>query len=82
MITLDLPPQIEMQIIEIAKQQNMSIDDYILLATQEKLAQDKQQDNPLENMYEALGFRPLATSPNAKTVTNEYINELREKYGI
>lgn len=32
MITLDLPPQVEMQIIEIAKNRNVSIDDFVEIA--------------------------------------------------
>lgn len=78
---IDLPPQIETQIIEIAKQQNISIDEYVLLAVQEKLAQEKPQPT-LEEKYEFLGFRPLPSPPNAQVITNEYINELREEYGI
>lgn len=81
MIPLDLPPQVEMQIIQIAQSQNISIDDYILSAVQEKLAQDKSKPS-LEEMYEFIGFRPLPSPPNPQVITNEYVNELREQYGI
>lgn len=77
---IDLPPQIETQIIQIAKQQNISIDEYVLLAVQEKLA--KEQEKELEKMYDFLGFRPLPSPPNPQVITNDYINELREEYGI
>lgn len=53
----------------------------MLLAVQEKLVQDKPKPS-LDEMYEFLGFRPLPSPPNAQVITNEYINELREEYGI
>lgn len=55
MIALDLPPQVEMRIIQSAKIQNISIDEYVLSAVQEKLTQDKSQPT-LEEMYEFIGF--------------------------
>lgn len=76
---IDLPPQIETQIIEIAKQQNISIDEYVLLAVQEKLAQDKSQPS-LDEMYEFLGLNLFTTGTH--TITNDYVNELRERYDI
>lgn len=79
---LDLPPQVKMHmIVQIAQSQNISVDDYILSAVQEKLAQDKPKPT-LEEMYEFIGFRPLPSPPNSQVITDEYINELREQYGI
>ncbi|STZ08240.1 Uncharacterised protein [Moraxella caprae] len=41
MIALDLPPQVETQIVQIAKQQNMSASDY-LVSMAEKLVAEQQ----------------------------------------
>lgn len=81
MIILDLPPQVEMQIIEIAKAQNMSANDYLVSMAKEIVAQ-KEHELSLDEMYEVLGFQPLPSPPNAQLITNDYINELREQYGI
>lgn len=81
MIILDLPPQVEMQIIEIAKAQNMSANDYLVSMAKEIVAQ-QQQEPSLDEMYEVLGFRPLSSPPNAQVITDDYINELREQHGI
>lgn len=80
MIALDLPPQIEMQIVQIAKEQNISVNDYLVSMAKEIIAQ--KQEAELEKMYEFLGFRPLPSPPNPQVITNDYINELREEYGI
>lgn len=61
---IDLPPQIETQIIEIAKQQNISIDEYVLLAVQEKLAKEPKVD--YDKLYKLSGVRPLPSPPNHK----------------
>lgn len=79
---IDLPSQIQTQIIEIAKQQNISIDEYVLLAVQEKLAKEQNDDIDDDEFYHLTGIRPLPSRPNAQVITNEYINELREEYGI
>lgn len=80
---IDLPPQIETQIIQIAKQQNISIDEYVLLAVQEKLAKEQEpKEIDDDEFYQLTGIRPLPSRPNAQVITNEYINELREEYGI
>lgn len=81
MIMLDLPPQVEMQIIEIAKAQNMSANDYLVSMAKEIVAQ-KEQEIDDEEFYRLTGIRPLPSSPNAQLITNDYINELREQYGI
>lgn len=81
MIILDLPPQVEMQIIEIAKAKNMSANDYLVSMAKEIVAQ-QQQEPSLDEMYEVLGFRPLSSPPNAQVITDDYINELREQHGI
>lgn len=78
MIPLDLPPQIETQIIEIAKQQNMSASDYLISIAEKIVAQ--QQEKSLDEMYEFLGLSPFTTGIH--TITNDHVNELREQYGI
>ncbi|OPH38882.1 hypothetical protein [Moraxella equi] len=78
MITLDLPPQVETQLVQIAKQQNMSASDY-LVSMAEKLVAE-QQGKDLDEMYEFLGLSPFTTGTH--TITDKYINELREEHGI
>lgn len=82
MIPLELPPQLEQQVIQIAKVQNMRIDDYILSVLQERLANESQNNIDDDELYRLTGIRPLPARPNAQPITNDYINELREQYGI
>lgn len=89
MIALDLPPQIEMQIVQIAKEQNISVNDYlvsmakeIIAQKQEKQAQESLQEIDDDEFYRLTGIRPLPSPPNPQVITNDYINELREQYGI
>lgn len=76
MITLDLPPQHEMQIIQSAKQQGVSVQDYILA----KLALPSDKADKNARLAELTGIVPLTTGKHA--VTNEQVNELREFYQI
>lgn len=76
MITLDLPSQHEMQIIQSAKQQGVSVQDYILA----KLALPSDKVNKNARLAELTGIEPLTTGKH--TVTNEQVNELRELYYI
>ncbi|UYZ81857.1 hypothetical protein LP123_10750 [Moraxella bovis] len=89
MIILDLSPQVETQIVQIAKQQNMSASD-CLVSMAEKLV-DEQQPQPFlapqeeigdDEFFELTGIRSLPSSANAQPVTNDYINELRGEHGI
>lgn len=78
MITLDLPPQVEQEITQIAQAQNMSVNDYIVAKLLGK------QSNAVDygKLYKLSGIRPLPAHPNAQVISNEYVNELREHYGI
>lgn len=73
MITLDLPPQYETQLIQSAKQQGLSVQDYIL----KKLALSNDKN---ARLAELTGIVPLTTGKH--TVTNEQVNELREFYHV
>lgn len=78
MITLDLPPQVEQEITQIAQAQNMSVNDYIVA----KLLGKQSNVVDYDKLYKLSGVRPLPARPNAQVISNEYVNELREHYGI
>lgn len=78
MIPLELPPQVEQEIIQIAQAQNISVNDYLIT----KLLGKQSNTVDYDKLYELSGIRPLPSRPNAQVITNDYINELREQYGI
>lgn len=73
MIMLDLPPQHETQLIQTAKRQGLSVQDYIVAKL--ALPMDKNA-----RLAELTGIVPLTTGKHA--VTNEQVNELREIYHV
>lgn len=78
MITLDLPPQYETQLIQSAQQQGVSVQEYILAKL--ALPMDKKLTDKNAKLAELTGIVPLTTGKH--TVTNEQINELRELYHV
>ncbi|MDO4896221.1 MAG: hypothetical protein Q3971_02555 [Moraxella sp.] len=88
MIMLELPPQIETQIIQIAKEQNMSASDYLVSMAQKLIAERHKQPSRTQEeidddeFFELTGIRPLPSLFNAQPITNDYINELREEHGV
>lgn len=79
MITLDLPPQVEMQIIEIAKRNNISVDEYIIARLLDGLDVPEYLSDTDKELFRLTGIMPFKTE---NIVTNEMVNELRHEYGI
>lgn len=79
MIALELPTQIEQQVIQTAEIQNISVNEYIMTNLLHNVGLPKYLSDTDKALFISLGIMPFKTS---KPVTNDMVNQIREEYGI
>lgn len=79
MIALELPVQIEQQVIQTAQTQNISINEYIMTNLVHNMGLPDYLSDTDKELFISMGIMPFKTT---NPVTNEMVNQIREEYGI
>lgn len=79
MIALELPVQIEQQVIQIAQTQNISVNEYIMTNLVHNVGLPDYLSDTDKELFISMGIMPFNTK---NPVTDEMVNQIREEYGI